>query len=230
MDVFKSTSPATFITYSLYGIKESPMWIVPNYEQVLCSCVWGSRAIAVGTSLRCDNIQSGNLLIQHGPTVTFLILDCGQEFCSYAFTRLGIARPSLKTSPGSVFMVPFTKWSGVGKDRCIQSFSGGIMTLSWDLNESLHITITIYRPELIIPIESSTSLEDKQEQTPETIIEEPNTTQPNDQSVSSACDFLETILKESNIHIQEDACDLPISDNFTPITCIDFQNCEDIFF
>ncbi|ALL26087.1 nuclear protein UL4 [Canid alphaherpesvirus 1] len=217
MDLLRPTSPATFITYSLHGIKKSPMWVVPNYEQVLCSCLWGSRAIAVGTSLRCDNIQSGNLLIQHGPSVTFLILDCGQEFCSYAFTRLGMARPPLTTSPESVFMVPFSKWSGVGRDRCIQSFSGGIMTLMWDLNESLHITITIYRPEIVIPIEPNMDHE-KETQDKESNI------QPNEQSVSDACDFLETILKESNIHIQENVYGLSMSENIVPITCIDLEN------
>lgn len=203
MDLHQTTFHplATLITYSLIGVKPSPVWILPSYEQVLCSCEGGTRSIAVGSSSRYDHLQPGNMVIQHGPSVTIILVDCGSEFCAYSFTRLGAVRAPLTTSAGSVFMMPFIGWSGVGMDRCIQSNSGGVVIITWGLNNTVHISITIYRLDspttptsLAVPTRDMnghiSDMEDLLTHTPPSRVEEAET-----------YDFLEAILKESDLQI-----------------------------
>ncbi|AIL02975.1 nuclear protein UL4 [Equid alphaherpesvirus 3] len=193
-----AASPVTFITYALYGIKTSPAWTLPNFEQVLCGCEWGYRLIAVGGDSRCDVLPRGSFVVQHGAAMTAMVFDCGPEFCSYAFTHAGDSRVPLTAEGGSVLVVPFSGWVAVGRDRCLRSSSGGVATVSWDTNYTAYITIAVYRPSNLPSVPGSSGEEPEpacpalaacpKELEQASVGRAPET---------EAHDFLETILMES---------------------------------
>ncbi|WAO25997.1 ORF58 [Equid alphaherpesvirus 1] len=199
--------PVTFITYALYGIKTSPAWTLPNFEQVICSCDWGYRLIAVGAESKCDVTPQGSFVIQHGASITALVLDCGVEFCSYAFTHAENTRVPLTTEDGSVLVVPFCGWVCAGRDRCLRSMSGGVLTISWDTSQTAYISVAVYRPPTLqchaldctraeTTVCSTAAITDASESDPLYADQEGDQTQDQD----GGHDFLETILMESDLY------------------------------
>ncbi|AAC59576.1 nuclear protein UL4 [Equid alphaherpesvirus 4] len=200
--------PVTFITYALYGIKTSPAWTLPNFEQVISSCGWGYRLIAVGSESRCDVMPKGSFVIQHGASITALVLDCGVEFCSYAFTHADSTRVPLTTEDGSVLVVPFCGWVCVGRDRCLRSLSGGVLTISWDVSQTAYISVAVYRPSTVqchaltcTNVEttgsSNAAITDGSDSEPSVFA---NQEADNTQDQDGGPDFLETILMESDLY------------------------------
>ncbi|AUS94711.1 nuclear protein UL4 [Equid alphaherpesvirus 8] len=197
--------PVTFITYALYGIKTSPAWTLPNFEQVICSCDWGYRLIAVGAESKCDAMSQGSFVIQHGTSITALVLDCGVEFCSYAFTHAESTRVPLTTEDGSVLVVPFCGWVCVGRDRCLRSLSGGVLTISWDTSQTAYISVAVYRPPTLqchaldrARVETTACSTAAINNVSEALYADCEGDQTQDQD--GGHDFLETILMESNLY------------------------------
>nr|CAA88129.1 putative protein [Bovine alphaherpesvirus 1] len=118
----------TLIAYSLYEIKMAPLWALPHCEQVVCECAAGDRSVSVGGGLACDALPAGTLVLQHGPAATLVAVDCGSEYCSYAFTHASACN-SLSLREGSVFVVPFDEWAATDRPRRLSSRAGLLAVL-----------------------------------------------------------------------------------------------------
>ncbi|SCL76969.1 nuclear protein UL4 [Spheniscid alphaherpesvirus 1] len=137
-------APATFITYTLRGVRSSQPWAVPDYEQIVCSCDGGTRSVTVGSLSRCDILPPGNFILQKGPAGTLLVLDCEPEFCSYLLRDCGVHYGQLSSIPWSLGVFPFSSCTVVGRDRCVDSSNAcGVLTVTW-LRESVYVTLTVY--------------------------------------------------------------------------------------
>ncbi|AVT50776.1 nuclear protein UL4 [Cervid alphaherpesvirus 2] len=134
----------TLIAYSLYEIKMAPPWAVPHCEQLVCECAAGDRSVAVGGGLACDALPAGALVVQHGPVATLVAVDCGPEYCSYAFTHTGGARSPLSLREGSVFVVPFDGWEAADRARRLRSRARGLLAVYLGARRDIHVTITVY--------------------------------------------------------------------------------------
>ncbi|QBM10897.1 Nuclear protein UL4 [Caprine alphaherpesvirus 1] len=134
----------TLIAYSLYEIKMAPVWAVPHCEQAVCECGAGDRSVAVGGELACDALPAGTLVVQHGPVATLVAVDCGPEYCSYAFTHTGGARSPMCLREGSVFVVPFDGWAAMDRTRQLHSPTRGLLAVYVGARQDIHVTITVY--------------------------------------------------------------------------------------
>ncbi|AAR86158.1 nuclear protein UL4 [Bovine alphaherpesvirus 5] len=138
----------TLIAYSLYEIKMAPLWALPHCEQVVCECGAGDRSVSVCGGLACDALPAGTLVLQHGPVATLVAVDCGPEFCSYAFTHAGGARNPLSLREGSVFAVPFDGWVATDRARQLHSRARGLLAVCLGARRDIHVTITVYGQSL----------------------------------------------------------------------------------
>ncbi|AFV53415.1 nuclear protein UL4 [Bovine herpesvirus type 1.2 strain SM023] len=134
----------TLIAYSLYEIKMAPLWALPHCEQVVCECAAGDRSVSVGGGLACDALPAGTLVLQHGPAATLVAVDCGSEYCSYAFTHASGVRNSLSLREGSVFVVPFDEWAATDRARRLCSRARGLLAVCLGARRDIHVTITVY--------------------------------------------------------------------------------------
>ncbi|CAA06130.1 virion protein [Bovine herpesvirus type 1.1 (strain Cooper)] len=133
----------TLIAYSLYEIKMAPLWALPHCEQVVCECAAGDRSVSVGGGLACDALPAGTLVLQHGPAATLVAVDCGSEYCSYAFTHASACN-SLSLREGSVFVVPFDEWAATDRARRLCSRARGLLAVCLGARRDIHVTITVY--------------------------------------------------------------------------------------